>query len=36
MIKYHPEEQVIKQVINTFINKNYYFFKNTFIFDLPE
>jgi hypothetical protein len=25
-----------KQVINIFINKYYCFFKNTFIFDLPE
>ena len=36
MIKFQPEEQVINQVINIFINKNYCFLKNTFIFGLPE
>lgn len=36
MIKYSAGEQVINRVINIFINKNYCFFKNTIIFDLPE
>jgi hypothetical protein len=36
MLKHQAELQVINIVINIFINKNYCFFKNTFIFDLPE